>query len=251
MENEEIKKILTSVKENLLKNKWIQVQDNVLYKIKMYLEVLLHLPLTFLNSDLRLIIFMFIFLLRLECDQSDEVVSLCNTLLSGIVHVYRYKSINCINNSNLFLFSDLLERSTIDVFQHIEPVLLLQQLPQNRIIQKTLEIFLRNCSYEILKGLIKFSIDSNKNMSFLLESMEHVKPKLNVHQRTIIKKAQKKLIKVMMKALPCKITKPDDMKMLNLIIKIDIANENINEELKDVVESTVHDIFMVRRIGIT
>ncbi|CAK9806080.1 hypothetical protein ANTQUA_LOCUS4699 [Anthophora quadrimaculata] len=220
IENENINKILVSMKEEFSVNKWIQVQDTFLCKIKVYLEILLHLPLIFLSTNLSLITFMFIFALRMECDQSNEIVFLCNTIFLGI-----------------------LERSNIDVFQHINPSLLLQHLPHNKIIQKTLELFLRNCSSEVLKTLIKSSTDSNKNMFFLLTSMQHVKSKLNVAQKMIIKRAEKKLIKIMMKNLPSKLTKADDVKILNLVLRISITNKDIDEKLKDVTESTIFDIF--------
>ncbi|XP_017799294.1 PREDICTED: uncharacterized protein LOC108580138 [Habropoda laboriosa] len=221
VEDENINKILISIKEELLVNKWIQIQDTFLCKIKVHLEVLLHLPLMFLSTNLSLITFMFIFALRMETDQNNEIVFLCNTI-----------------------FLDLLERSSIDVFQYINPSLLLQQLPHNKIIQKTLELFLRSCSYAVLKELIKSSADSNKNMFFLLTSMQYVKSKLNVDQKTMIKKAEKKLIKSMVTNLPSKLTKAEDVKILNLVLRISITNENINEKLKDVAESTILNIFV-------
>ncbi|KOC68327.1 hypothetical protein WH47_03485 [Habropoda laboriosa] len=189
VEDENINKILISIKEELLVNKWIQIQDTFLCKIKVHLEVLLHLPLMFLSTNLSLITFMFIFALRMETDQNNEIVFLCNTI-----------------------FLDLLERSSIDVFQYINPSLLLQQLPHNKIIQKTLELFLRSCSYAVLKELIKSSADSNKN--------------------------------IMVTNLPSKLTKAEDVKILNLVLRISITNENINEKLKDVAESTILNIFV-------
>ncbi|KAF3421290.1 hypothetical protein E2986_10325 [Frieseomelitta varia] len=204
VECDKINDILMSLKGELLVNKWTQIQNVVLCKIKVYLEVLLHLPLMFLNTNLKIIT------LIMECNQSSEIISLCN-----------------------IIFSDLLERSNIDVFQYVDPFLLLQLLPQNKTFKKLLELFLKNCSYKSLKRLIK---------SF--KSMERIKSKLDVDQKIIIKKAEKRLIKIVTKALSFKITNLDEIKILNLLLRIGIKNENIDEKLKTITESVIQDIFM-------
>ncbi|KAK9308232.1 hypothetical protein QLX08_001704 [Tetragonisca angustula] len=221
VECDKINDILTSLKEELLANKWTQIQNAVLCKIKVYLEVLLHLPLMFLNTNLKIITLMYIFAIRMECNQSSEIVPLCN-----------------------IIFSDLLERSNIDVFQYIDPFLLLQLLPQNKTFKKLLELFLKNCSYKSLKRLIKSFSNYNKNIFSLLESMERIKSKLDVDQKIIIKKAEKRLIKIVTKALSFKITNLDEIKILNLLLRIGIKNESIDEKLKVITESAIQDIFM-------
>ncbi|CAL7946232.1 unnamed protein product [Xylocopa violacea] len=221
VESEKINNILMSIKQ-LFTSKWIQIKDIFLREIEVYLNILLHLPLMFLSSNLRLITFMFIFALRMECDQSNEIVSSCNTI-----------------------FSDLMERHNIGIFQYLDPFLLLQQVPQSKNFQKVLEVFLRNCSYTILKKLVKYSMQSNKNIFFLLESIEHIKSKLNTDQKIIIKKAERKLIKIAMKILSFKTT-TNDIKILNLILRIKILQmkENIDEKLKNITESIIQDIFV-------
>lgn len=82
-------------------------------------------------------------------------------------------------------------------------------------------------------------------MFLLLESMEHVKSKLNVDQKIIIKKAEKKLVRIAMETLSFEMKNSYDMKILNLLLRIGIKDENIDEKLKDVTESTIEDIFMV------
>ena len=138
-----------------------------------------------------------------------------------------------------------MERSNIDVFQYIDPFLLLQLLPQNKTFKKLLELFLKNCSYKSLKRLIKSFSNYNKNIFSLLESMERIKSKLDVDQKIIIKKAEKRLIKIVTKALSFKITNLDEIKILNLLLRIGIKNESIDEKLKVITESAIQDIFMV------
>ncbi|XP_076751649.1 uncharacterized protein LOC143423901 isoform X2 [Xylocopa sonorina] len=221
VEREKINNMLMSIKE-LFTSKWIKIEDIFLREIEVYLNILHHIPLMFLSSNLRLITFMFIFALRMECDQSNEIVSSCNTI-----------------------FSDLLERYNIGIFQYLDPSLLLQQVPQSKNFQKALELFLRNCSYAVLKKLVKYSMQSNKNIVFLLESIEHIKSKLNNDQKIIIKKAERKLIKIAMKILSFKTT-TNDTKILYLILRIKILQmrENIDEKLKNITESIVQDIFV-------
>lgn len=220
VECEKINDVLMSLKEELLVNKWVQMQNILLHKIKVYLEILLHLPLIFLDTNLKVITLMFIFAVRMECNQSNEIVFLCN-----------------------IMFSDLLEKPNIDIFQYIDPFLLLQLLPQNKTFKKSLELFLKNCSYKSLNKFIKCSTNSKENMFFLLESMERVKSKLNVDQKIIIKKAEKKLIRIAMETLSFEMKNSYDMKILNLLLRIGIKDENI-EKLKDVTESTIEHIFV-------
>ena len=88
VECDKINDILTSLKEELLANKWTQIQNAVLCKIKVYLEILLHLPLMFLNTNLKIITLMYIFAIRMECNQSSEIVPLCNIIFSGMLYVH-------------------------------------------------------------------------------------------------------------------------------------------------------------------
>ncbi|XP_076636388.1 uncharacterized protein LOC143349203 [Colletes latitarsis] len=222
VENQDVNEILISMKKEFLKDKWVQIESASLYKIKMYLKILLHIPLMFLSTHVRSIIFIIVFALRKECDGNDEIISLCN-----------------------MIFSDLLEMSGLDMFRYINPSLLLDQLPQNRNIQKTVELSLRNdLSYTMLKTLIKSSIHSKKNIHFILESIEHVKPKLNIDQKAIVKKAGKKLNKIIVKMLPSKITETVDVKILSILLKISIPNEDLDEKLKNATELILRDIFL-------
>lgn len=94
VECEKINDVLMSLKEELLVNKWVQMQNILLHKIKVYLEILLHLPLIFLDTNLKVITLMFIFAVRMECNQSNEIVILCNIMFSGTFHDYTDKISN-------------------------------------------------------------------------------------------------------------------------------------------------------------
>lgn len=222
MQYEKVNRILMSINKKLFVNTLIQIPNMALFKLKFYLKLLFNLPLMFLSTNVRLITFVFMFGLRMECNQCSEIVSLCNTL-----------------------FSDLLERPNINIFQYIDPALSLQYLRQDRSVRKILELYLRNCSYASLKELVKCSINSNTNMLFLLESMEYVKSKLSVEQTAIVKKGENKLIKVMMISLPSEegVT-TDDIKVLLLLLRISITSETIDEKLKDVTKSIMQNIFV-------
>ncbi|XP_076391389.1 uncharacterized protein LOC100882148 [Megachile rotundata] len=221
-DNEQIKNILIYMKEEMSKEKWMYMDDKSLTKLKMHLEILHHLPISFLNIKVRTAMLLFILALKVECCHNTEIISSCNIILT-----------------------DLLDKSDINIFEYVNPSLLLSQLPHSKITQKSIELFLRNCSsYVVLKKLIKCSAGSKKNMSFLLKCMIHVKTKLNIDQKTIIKKAETKITKTVMKTVPSKITEIDDMKILNLILRINITNEDIDEKLKSLAQSTLNDIFM-------
>jgi len=97
-------------------------------------------------------------------------------------------------------FLDLLEKTGIDLFQYIEPKLLINQLPQNKTFLKACELSFRNVrTYSTLKKLIKSCIQCKEAMCIILECMEVVKPKLNAEQKIIFKKAEKKLAKTILK----------------------------------------------------
>ncbi|XP_054006191.1 uncharacterized protein LOC128891051 [Hylaeus anthracinus] len=222
VENQKVNEILMCMKEELSKDKWIQIDSASLCKIKMHLEILLCIPLMFLNTCMRSITFIIIFALRRECGKSNEIISLCD-----------------------IIFSDLLEMPGPDMFQYINPSLLIDQLPQNRNVQKAVVLSLRNnVSHMMLKTLIKSSIHSKKNLCFLLKCIERVKSKLSIDQKIIVREAEKKLCKTIIKTLPLKITETDDVKILSIILKISIINKHIDEKVKHIAELTLHNIFL-------
>ncbi|XP_076379515.1 uncharacterized protein LOC117221734 [Megalopta genalis] len=225
-DNQILNDTIMHMKEDLLKNDSIEFGSTLLHEIEVYLKLLLHVPLMFLSVNVRLLTFMVIFALRKESSQDDNIISLCNLILS-----------------------DLLEKPGINVFQYISPFLLCQ-LPLNKNVQKTLELSIRNgLSYRDFKELINACIDSKKNLQFLLESVEHVKPKLNIDQKSVVRKVERKLSKILIKTLPSTIMEATDINILILILKICISNENITEEIRDLTQQTLQNTFLSDNIG--
>ncbi|XP_078047743.1 uncharacterized protein LOC144475582 [Augochlora pura] len=225
-DNRIINDIIMQMKEDLLKNEWVELAITLLHEIEAYLKLLLHMPLMFLSANVRLLTFMVVFALRKESSQNDNIISLCNSILS-----------------------DLLEKPGINIFQYISPSLLCQ-LPLNKNVQKTLELSIRNgLSYRDFKELINASIDSKKNLQFLLESVEHVKQKLNVDQKLVVRKMERKLSKILIKTLPSTIMDAIDIKILILVLKIDVSNENITEGIRNLAQQTLQNTFLSDNIG--
>ncbi|XP_015432834.1 PREDICTED: uncharacterized protein LOC107188946 [Dufourea novaeangliae] len=213
IENQKLNEMVIHMKDILSQKEWVQIENASLREIKVYLQVLLHLPLIHLNANVRLIIFIIIFALRIECNQNEDIISLSNVILS-----------------------DLLEKPGVHIFQYMDPSLLLCQLSHNRNIQKTLELSLRNgLSYTTLKKLIKAFAHSKKDLQFLLESVEHVKQKLSTDQRVIVRKAEIKLSTTIMKMLPSTVTEMNDVNILSSILKInnDCNGSEKNDVLKE------------------
>ncbi|KZC10941.1 Serologically defined colon cancer antigen 8 like protein [Dufourea novaeangliae] len=193
IENQKLNEMVIHMKDILSQKEWVQIENASLREIKVYLQVLLHLPLIHLNANVRLIIFIIIFALRIECNQNEDIISLSNVILS-----------------------DLLEKPGVHIFQYMDPSLLLCQLSHNRNIQKTLELSLRNgLSYTTLKKLIKAFAHSKKDLHTTI-----------------------------MKMLPSTVTEMNDVNILSSILKINVTNENINKEFKNLVERTLLNIFL-------
>lgn len=143
------------------------------------------------------------------------------------------------------IFSDLLEKTGIDIFQYIEPTILVNQLLQNKAFSKACEFSLRNVStYSTLKNLIS-SAQCKEVMCTILERMEIVKSKLNPEQKLIFKKAERKLTKAILNMLPEKINDAFDIRCLTAVLKITITTKKISNALRELTKSTLEDIFTV------
>lgn len=144
------------------------------------------------------------------------------------------------------IFSDLLEKTGIDIFQHIEPAVLVNQLPQNKAFSKACEFSLRNVTtYSTFKNLIKGSAQCKEAMCTILERMEVVKSKLNPKQKIIFKKAERKLAKAILNILPEKVNDAFDVRCLTALLKVTISTKKINDVLKELIKSTLENIFTV------
>ena len=146
-------------------------------------------------------------------------------------------------------FLDLLEKTGIDLFQYIEPKLLINQLPQNKTFSKAYELSFRNVrTYSTLKKLIKSCIQCKEAMCIILECMEVVKPKLDVEQKIIFKKAEKKLAKTILKLLPEHINDAFDVKCLTAVLKVTFQTRKVTDTLKRLTEATLKNIFTASNI---
>ncbi|XP_025269666.1 uncharacterized protein LOC105257257 isoform X2 [Camponotus floridanus] len=219
-ENNNMLEVLQIVKELISQEQWVQMADAISSKIELYLEVLLHLPIMYFNSNMRMLIFLVVYSISKECGE-NKILTLCN-----------------------MIFSDLLEKIGIDIFQYIEPTMLINQLPQKKTFLKACEFSLRNVkTYAIFKSL-KSCAQHKETIYSLLECMEMVKPKLDTEQKIIFRKAEKKLVKAILKMLPEKINNTSDVKCLIVILKITISTGKITDTLKKLTELTLENIFI-------
>lgn len=124
--------------------------------------------------------------------------------------------------------------------------MLVNQLPQNKAFSKACEFSLRNVrTYDILKSLIKSCAQCKRAMCIILECMEVVKPKLDTEQKVIFRKAEKKLAKAILKALPEDINDAFDVKCLTSVLRVTFQTEKVTDALIRLTESTLKNVFMV------
>lgn len=74
--------VLQIIKELISQEQWVQMTDAISSKIELYLEVLLHLPIMYFNSDMRMLIFLVVYSISKECGES-KILTLCNMIFSG------------------------------------------------------------------------------------------------------------------------------------------------------------------------
>ncbi|KAM0732987.1 hypothetical protein ACS0PU_012536 [Formica fusca] len=211
--------MLQIIKELISQEQWVQMTNATTSKIKLHLELLLHLPMMYFNSDMRTLIFLLVYSISRECEK-NEILILCK-----------------------MIFSDLLEKIGIDIFQYIEPIILVNQLPQNKAFLKACEFSLRNVkTYTTFKNLIKSCAQCKEAMHNLLECMEVVKPKLDTEQKIIFRKAEERLAKAILKILPEKINNASDVKYLTAVLKITVSTGKAFNTLKKLTELTLENI---------
>jgi len=139
-----------------------------------------------------------------------------------------------------------LEKPGIDIFQYIEPTILIKQLMQNKVFSKACEFSFRNVkTYDTLKSLIKSCAQCKETMCILLECMVSIKSKLDTEQKVIFKKAEKKLAKTILKLLPDEINDILDIRCLIAVLKVITLTGKISDSLKKLTELTLKNIFIV------
>lgn len=149
-------------------------------------------------------------------------------------------------NKDTFDFPDLVEKTGMDILQHIGPVLFASQLSQNKIFSKACKFSLRNVAdYAILKDLIKGCVQRKEAMCIVLECMNAVNTKVNTKQKAMFRKAEKRLSKAILNVLPERMNDPLDLKCLIVLLKAAMSTGKISDDLKRRTESTLHDIVSV------
>lgn len=82
-------------------------------------------------------------------------------------------------------------------------------------------------------------------MCTVLERIEIVRSKLNPEQKIIFKKAEKKLAKAILNALPEEINNASDVRCLTAVLKVTISTKKISDALKELTKLTLQNIFTV------
>lgn len=217
-----IKNILESMKEEIVKCKWEQIENMISNEIKTYVNIILHMPLAYMKSDVRALLLIAIHAISQECMESGDIVSLCNKI-----------------------FIKLFQTSGLDILQYLDPSSVIQQLSQYKAFPRALEQSLRNVkSYDTLKILINSCATNKESMYILLQCVENVRQKLDIDQKSIFKKAEQKLCKTLFNVLPAKVELPFDVKCFTLILKISILNKEIENIFKKCAEVILHEIFV-------
>ncbi|XP_034948390.1 uncharacterized protein [Chelonus insularis] len=224
-EDKRLDKIFESCKE-LLSNEieWIQINDESMTVITQYLQILLVLPLIYINIKLKTFIFLIIFTIGKESEKSKEIGQLC-----------------------LQILSDISENGKIDILQYISSENLISELPKYPPIIKHLQCSLKNVSnYQKVATFIK----NNKNIEhcaapILIDCIENIKPRLKVNEKRIARKLEKKLSKRILKALQSGVKTPYEVKCLTAAIKVAVVSEQVDESLVEKINSTLDTIFNV------
>ncbi|KAG7201599.1 hypothetical protein KM043_004340 [Ampulex compressa] len=221
--SKQILKILDVAKEKLSLNKWVQFENTNYQNVILHLRVLNYVPLVFLSINVRILTFLVIYSIFRESDQCNEIKILCSKI-----------------------FTDLLEKAGLNIFQYMDPILILEHMTQDRELHKAIAQSLRYTkNYSDLKNYIKLSSYDEGVMCTLLECIENIKSKINADQKPAFKKAEKILSKKILSTLKIDITKPEILKRLSLALKIAISKKKVSEDLKSIAESTLCDIFTI------
>ncbi|XP_046813158.1 uncharacterized protein LOC124421519 [Vespa crabro] len=217
-----IKKILELIKKEILECKWEQMENTAFNKVKLCLDIIVHMPLTFFKSDIKVLLLLVIYTINKECVENGDITTLCNKI-----------------------FLKLFQTTGLDILQYIDPVSVICQLSQSKAFSKALEQSLRNIkSYETLKTLINSSSTHKESMYIFLQCIENVRQKLDVDQKSIFKKAEQKLCKKIFNILPINIELPCDVKYLTLILKITALNKETEKTFRERAELTLQKIFV-------
>ncbi|CAD6223037.1 GSCOCG00005362001-RA-CDS [Cotesia congregata] len=219
-----IKKILTECKEIFYKAEWLSIDQKFVNCIVKNLQILgLKLPLMYLTTELRTVIFLIIFAIKKEGENYSSITDL-----------------------SLRILSDVSENSNIDILQYLDLELLVNDLLKYESIRKIFEYSLRNVNhYEKIGTFVK----DNKNIvncaaPILIECLEKVRSKIVVKtEKIVVKKLQKKLCKRILKSLEGGIKSPYDVKSFRAAVKVSISTKKVDDSLLEKIKQTIDFIF--------
>lgn len=75
-----IKKILELIKKEILECKWEQMENTAFNKVKLCLDIIVHMPLAFFKSDIKALLLMIIYTINKECTENGDITTLCNKI---------------------------------------------------------------------------------------------------------------------------------------------------------------------------
>ncbi|XP_066601337.1 uncharacterized protein [Prorops nasuta] len=222
-ENGQILSTLKDIKDKVGHAIWEQVDENKTIQVKLYLEMLLSLPLMYLNYNTRILIFVVIYAINKECKNDLEIVHLCDEILL-----------------------DLSEKFGLDLFQYIEPSLLINDMEDSKGISKAVKQSLRSVkSYEVLKNCIICCKKRKKLLRVFFQYIVQIRSKLNADQKLIFRKAEKKCFDLICQTLTTNITGPNELQILTQLLKVALADGEINADLTKTAQVVLQNVFSI------
>ncbi|XP_066587720.1 uncharacterized protein [Prorops nasuta] len=223
VENGQILSTLKDIKDKVEQAIWDQVDENKTIQLKLYLEILLSLPLIYLNCNIRMLIFAVIYAINKECKNNLEIVHLCDKILL-----------------------DLSEKSGLDLFQFIEPSLLINDMEGSKGISKAINQSLKLVtSYKVLNNCIACCKKRKKLLRVFFQCFEQIRSKLNANQKLIFRKAEKKCFDLICQTLTTNIIEADELQILTQLLKIALADGEINTDLTKTAQVVLQNVFSI------
>ncbi|XP_057323148.1 uncharacterized protein LOC130666308 [Microplitis mediator] len=221
LKSKRIKKILNECQQELDGAEWLPIDEKYVNCVVKNLQILLKLPLIYLNAEMRTVIFLIIFTINREGENWSNITDLC-----------------------LRILSDVSENSNIDILQYLDPELFVNDLLKYESIKRIFEHSLRNVNHH---EKIETFIKNNKNIvncsaPILIECLDKIKPKVKA-ERIVVKKMKKKLCKRIFKSLEEGIKSPYDVKSFRAAVKVSIVTKKVDDSLLEKIKLTLEIIF--------
>lgn len=81
-EHDDMLKVLQIIRELITQEQYVQMTNATSSKIELHLEILLHLPTMYFNSNMRILVFLIVYSISRECEKT-QVLDICNMIFSG------------------------------------------------------------------------------------------------------------------------------------------------------------------------